>query len=123
MKRIRWLMFACLIVWIAWGVVIKIVVPTRTLPQSEWFTLDQRRSEMQLPVDATIERMIRHAKIDSLINPADGYRLIYFGRAWRTAPNDVWLMFGVTSTDIAVIYRGSLESGQLYWKAVESESP
>ena len=77
--------------------------------------------------------MIRHAEIDSWVNPAaidfggtEGRRRcrrIYFDRAWRAEPNDVYLMFGTATDDIVVIYRGSLESGDLFWKAVESESP
>jgi hypothetical protein len=123
MKRIPWWLLMILIGFISYLLIRCYVVPTRELPNSEWFGLNERQADRQMTVDDKLQRMIRHAEIDSLINPAGGYRRLYFDRAWRAEPNDVYLMFGVSSTDVAVIYSGSLENGQLFWKAVESESP
>jgi hypothetical protein len=131
MTRLQWWLLTALIVSIGSGTIMSFAVPGRTFQNAEWFGLELRKKELRIPVDATIQRMIRRAKIDSWMNPAaidfggtEGrrrYRRIYFDRAWRAEPSDVYLMFGTTTADIVVIYCGSLENGKLFWKAVEAE--
>jgi len=90
--------------------------PGRILPSSEWVLAEQWQ---QITPDSKITGMISRAKMDYVIRPLPGQRgLLSFKRAVRVSPNDVYLVF-VLSTDPydrEIYYRVALEDGTLLWK-------
>ena|SRR5438874_6750365 len=99
------------------------VVPTRTFPDKNWFSDTERGRELSAS-DPVISRMIARARIDHFIAPTDRrYRVIGFHRAWITKPDDVYISFVSSVSDVSVVYRGDRQSGALFWKAVSFESP
>lgn len=99
-------------------------VPTRSFKDSEWFQLEEP-SLTRIEPDKIIQGMIKRARIEHFVSPAiSDKRVIFFDRAWKAPPNDAYLMFGVANrADVAVVYRGGLEDGRLFWKAENTRSP
>ena len=73
----------------------------------------------EIPVDENIKRMISRAERDYLLRPGPGLRgILSFRRAMRVPPNDVYLVFVLSSNpyDAEMYYRVALEDGRLLWK-------
>jgi hypothetical protein len=90
--------------------------PFRILPSSEWAFTEPMEP---IPVDENIKRMISRAQRDYLVRPGPGLRgFLSFKRAMRVPPNDVYLVFVLSSQpyDAEIYYRVALENGTLLWK-------
>lgn len=90
--------------------------PFRILPSSEWVSKEPME---QIPVDENIKRMISQARRDYVLRPGPGLRgFLLFKRAVRVPPNDVYLVFVLSSHpyDAEIYYRVALEDGKLLWK-------
>jgi hypothetical protein len=90
--------------------------PFRILPSSEWVLKEPIE---QIPVDENIKRMISRAQRDYILRPGPGLRgFLSFKRAVRVPPNDVYLVFVLSSHpfDTEIYYRVALEDGKLLWK-------
>ena len=94
-------------------------IPARQFENQTWL---KSESLSEIPIDATVEKMIKAAVRDHYLAPLNGQnRKISFLWARSVPPNDIYLSFWAGVSDTTIRYRGDRESSRLYWKTVVSE--
>jgi hypothetical protein len=91
-------------------------IPFRGVVPGESSPLWQRSGYLKVEPDRKIFCMIRRAKLDFLVAPIEGLRGNIVFEEVRQNGNDIYLLFGASSSDAVVVYHGTKDTCRLDWK-------